>query len=213
MKFATETQRSQRCHLHRELLCALCVSVALSFLTGCGKPNAANIVVRKENQQLQSKIDDLNRQHEADAAKIKSFEESKGTLPTLPNDRLSQLFTTHGLQFGKLTGVEGNKLRVFVVPTDDHGDPIKSAGTFTVELFDLAQTDNNLVGKWTFDNDQTKKAWQGTWPLYTYDLEAPLDKQPAHDDLTVRVTFTDLLTQRTFTAQKQIKRRASPTAG
>jgi len=189
------------------LICVhLCASAVPLICIGCGKPNAANIIVRKENQTLQSKIDDLTRQHEADSAKIKSLEESKGTLPTLPNDRLSQLFTTHGLQFGKLTGVEGEKLRVFIVPTDDHGDPIKSAGTFTVELFDLAQTDNNLVGKWTFDNEQTKKAWQGTWPLYTYDLEATLDKQPAHDDLTVRVTFTDLLTQRTFTAQKQIKR-------
>jgi hypothetical protein len=187
--------------------------VALSFLAGCGKPNAANIVVRKENQQLQSKIDDLSRQHDADSAKIKSLEESKGTLPTLPNDRLQKLFTTHGLQFGKLTGVEGNKLRVFVVPTDDQGQAIKAAGTFTVELFDLAQIENNLVGKWMFDADQTRNAWQGTWPLYTYDLEATLDKAPAHDDLTVRVTFTDALTQRIFTAQKQIKRQPSPTAG
>jgi hypothetical protein len=212
MKFATETQRSQRCHLLRELLCALCVSVALCLFSGCGKPNAANIVVRKENQQLQSKIDELSRQHEADAAKIKSFEESKGTLPTLPNDRLEQLFTTHGLEFGKLTGVTGNKLRVFIVPTDEHGQAIKSAGSFTVELFDLAQTDNTLVGKWTFDVDQSRKSWQGNWPLYTYVLEANLDKSPAHDDLTVRVTFTDLLTQRTYTAQKQIKRIAATTS-
>src|SRR6476661_8524929 len=101
------------------LICVyLCSSVVPSFFLGCGKPNAGAIVVRKENQQLQSKIDELNRQHDADAAKIKSLEESKGTLPTLPNDRLEKLFTTHGLEFGKLTGVEGNKLRVFVVPTD-----------------------------------------------------------------------------------------------
>jgi len=190
----------------------LCSSVVPFFCVGCGKPNAGAIVVRKENQQLQSKIDELNRQHEADAAKIKSLEESKGTLPTLPNDRLCQLFTTHGLQFGKLTGVEGNKLRVFVVPTDDQAQAIKGAGTFNVELFDLAQTDNTVVGKWAFDLDRTRKSWQGSWPLYTYVLEGQLDKQPAHDDLTVRVTFTDLLTQRTFTAQKQIKRTGATTA-
>ncbi|HTL28307.1 MAG TPA: hypothetical protein VL282_03765 [Tepidisphaeraceae bacterium] len=191
----------------------LCSSVVPFFFLGCAKPSAANIELRKTNQQLQSRIDDLNRQHDADSAKIRSLEESKGAVPTLQNDRLTQLFTTHGIEFGKLTRVDDKTLKVYVVPTDDEGQSLKAAGTFEVELFDLAQTQNTLLGKWNFDADQTRKSWQGTWPLYTYVLEAPLQNAPSHEDLTVRVTFTDTLTGRSFTAQKQIKRTTPSTTG
>lgn len=205
------TDKSRRSNRSSFVCVYVCVSAILFFLPGCGKPNAANIVVRKENQQLQAKVDDLNRRHQADAATIKSLEASKGTLPTLPDDRLGQLFTTHGIEFGRLTGVDGQTLKVYVVPKDDQGQDLKAAGTFDVQLFDLAQTDNTLLGKWTFDAEQTRKSWQGSWPLYTYVLEAQSEKAPGGDNLTVRVSFTDALTGRSFTAQKEIKRPPDPT--
>src|ERR1700733_9104224 len=112
----------------------LCSSVVLFLFAGCtGSPSQANIELRKQNQSLQSQIADLHRQHDADAATIRSLQQ-KGALPTLPQGELDQLFTTHGLSLGRLTdaanldennpGVQG--IKVYAVPTDDMGQPLKA---------------------------------------------------------------------------------------
>jgi hypothetical protein len=41
--------------------------------------------------------------------------------------------------------------------------------------------------------------------LYTYVLSCPWQSPPKHSDITLKVTFTDALTGRAFTAQKSIK--------
>src|SRR5581483_9009420 len=83
----------------------LCSSVVLFlFLPGCSGPSAVNIELRKQNQQLSDQIDTLKRQHVADQATIGGLEAGATTVPSLPQDRLDQLFTTHGLRFGRLTG-------------------------------------------------------------------------------------------------------------
>src|SRR4051794_17481142 len=80
------------------------VCASLVALTGCGSPNVASIEVRKQNQSLRDEVDTLKRAREADAATNKSLQEKVGTVPTLPQDRLEKLFTTHGLALGRLTG-------------------------------------------------------------------------------------------------------------
>src|SRR5690348_17029155 len=87
--------------VHRSSLITLCCS---ALFVGCGKPNAANIELRKENQKLNDKIDVLSRQHDADLATIRSYERNRPSVPTLPQERLDQLFTAHGLWFGRATG-------------------------------------------------------------------------------------------------------------
>src|ERR1700743_2985271 len=83
----------------------LCSSVVPIVFCGCaGAPNQAHIQLRKENQNLQSQISDFHRQHATDAATIQSLQKQKGTLPTLSQSELDQLFTTHGLQLGRLSG-------------------------------------------------------------------------------------------------------------
>src|SRR2546429_693131 len=86
-------------------------------------------------------------------------------------------------------------LDFYVVPTDDTDQPIKAAGTFTIDLFDLAIADEPRLGRWTFDVEQSKANWYGTLFDYTYAFTLPWQKLPRHPDLTVRVTFLDELTQ------------------
>ena len=191
----------------------------LAALAGCfGKPNQANIDLRKDLQKLQEQVDTLNQQHRADRAEITALRQSTPTQPSLPSGQLDRLFTTHGLKFGRLTsgydadrnrpGDEG--IKIYVVPTDQDGQPLKAAGSFTIDLFDLAATDAPHIGHWTFDVDQAKKNWYGAFLDYTYAFTLPWQQAPTHADLTARVTFTDELTQLSFDAQTTVKVHVPP---
>src|SRR4051812_10396551 len=81
----------------------LCSSVVAFFLIGCSTPNNANITLRKQIDELQTKVEDLNRRHDADQATIAGLKQGATTVPSLSDARVSELFTTHGLKFGRLT--------------------------------------------------------------------------------------------------------------
>lgn len=189
---------------------------ALSLLpvlcTGCFGPSRANIELRKQNQQLQARVDDLERQTRGDHRVIAGLRDRQGTLPTLPTTRLAQLFTTHGLEFHRLTGGINTSstrpadqgLAIYVYPVDQTGDMLKAAGTFDVEAYDLAEPNHPLVGRWHFNLAQSEAAWNGSMLLYCYALICPWTAPPRHADLTVKVTFFDELTQTPFTAQRLV---------
>ena len=196
------------------LAAAVVVIAAVCASGGCGKPNVASIQVRKENQELRSRIEELERREQGHLAQIRTLESKATTVPSLPQARLETLFTTHGITFGRLTGgadldpkqAGDDGLKIYVVPTDAQGQPLKAAGSFVVEAFDLAQAHDNRIGRWEFPLEQAAKNWYGQAMLYTYVLTAPWqDRRPEQAELTVRVTFTDALTGRTFTEQKVVK--------
>ncbi|CAN5542896.1 hypothetical protein BH09PLA1_BH09PLA1_06770 [soil metagenome] len=197
----------------------LCSSVVLLLLlSGCGKPNAANIALRKENQDLQERIDQLEVARKADIAAVKAAEASRGTLPTLPQDRLDKLFIASGLKIGRLTGgarsnpdlPADDSLKIYVVPTDETGDEVKAAGSLVIEAFDLDELNSPLVGRWEFSTDEARKLWYGDAFLYEYVLPCPLKTTPRHDSLTVHITFIDELTRRRIETQKLVKLTLAP---
>jgi outer membrane murein-binding lipoprotein Lpp len=185
------------------------------LLTGCGTPSAANIQLRKQNQTLADKIDQLNQQHARDVDTLAACQSSHPTTQSLAPDRLEQLVTTHGLTFGKLTGGDNtdstknvdSQLEVYVAPIDADGTPIKAAGAFRVDAFDLSDPAHPLVGSWRFDWPRARQLFYARFLSYTYVLPCPFQKQPAHGGLTVRVTFDDALTGREFVAQTEAKYR------
>jgi hypothetical protein len=197
------------------LLCVVVVATSVLAPFGCTKPHAGAIAVRKQNQELRAKLADLERREQGHLAQIRALEaKSATTVPSLPTERLDTLFTTHGLKFGRLTGgadLDPKKpgddgLKIYVVPTDGRGDPIKAAGSFVVEAFDLAKGKDHRVGRWEYPLEQAEKNWFGQGMLYTYVLAAPWPGEPPeHGELTLRVTFTDALTGRAFTEQKVVK--------
>jgi hypothetical protein len=179
------------------------------FVVSCSSPNKANIELRKQNVELRTQVENLQRQHEADVAAIRAAEARGGTtVPALPSERLADLFTVHGLQFGKLTGVDpdrANALKVYVVPTDGAGEPIKAAGSFVVDAFDLSAGADVRLGRWEFPVREAAKNWFGKGLLYTYVLPLPLEKPAGHGEITLRVTFRDGLTGREFSGQRVVK--------
>ena len=206
----------------RILLCGLLL--CLTPCGGCralfgGSPDAANIKLRKENQALAAQVADLKTQVAAGAALARSLQSSRPTMPALPTERLENLFTTRGLKFGRLTGgadLDRKKpghegIKVYVVPTDQAGEEIKAAGSFTVEAFDLEKPQAPLVGTWKFDLEQARKSWSGYLMDYNYVLIAPWQGQaPEGAKLTLKVTFFDELLQTPFTAQTNIKVEPPP---
>jgi hypothetical protein len=203
--------RNQNAHGTRSvgfLVCAILLSIAAN---GCGSPNTASVAVRKENQSLKDEIATLKRAREADAATIRSLESHATTVPSLPAAQLQDLFTTHGLTLGRLTGgadLDRDKpgdegVKIYATPTDDEGQPFKAAGSFTVEAFDLLLKEPQ-IGKWTFDTKTAREAWLGSVLVRAYVLTCPWQTAPQHAELTVKITFRDELTGREFHEQKVV---------
>jgi hypothetical protein len=180
---------------------------------GCGTPSKVNIELRKENQRLQETLQEAEHLNGAYQREIAGLRQRQGTLATLPPDRLAQLFTTHGLSFSRLTGgadlnpdQRGDEgLAVHVVPTDQQGQSLKAAGSFDIEAFDLAEPKDPLIGHWHFDLEESKQAWNALALVYCYSLICPWQKVPKHEDITIKVTFLDALTQTPYHAQEVVR--------
>jgi hypothetical protein len=106
-------------------------------------------------------------------------------------------------------------VKVYLVPTDQDGQPLKAAGSFVIEAFDLDQPQAPLLGRWTFDTDEAKRNWYGSFMDYTYAFTLPWktwQKPPGHPEVTIKVAFTDALTGLTFQKQMPITIHVPPTS-
>lgn len=183
--------------------------VLVSLSGGCGSPSKANIQLRKRNATLTQQIADLQRQHEADEASIRGLQNRHGVLPTLSQDRLDKLFTVGSMKVTKLTGGfnldheagPDNGVRAYVQLFDTTGDLIKAAGTFTVEVFDLADEAHPLVARKVFPIEKADTYWYPMPLVYSFVLPVRWQTPPQHRELTVKVMYLDELTQRVFTSQ------------
>ena len=173
------------------------------LLCSCTPPSAVNNQLRQENAQLKEQVTSLENQRSLDQRTLEKLQTERGTLPTLPRERLSQLYVAVGLQFGHLTGGSDldkpgpgdHGLKVAVVPTDQDGDPLKAAGRFDIDAFDLALGNDARIGHWSFDEAQARRCWINMLTLYAYVFDCPWQSVPLHRQITVRVTFFDELTQ------------------
>lgn len=188
---------------------------AIAAIVGCSSPSKPNIELRKQNAGLRADVASLKMAHESDVATIRRLEAGATTVPVLPHERVSKLFTAHGLKLGRLTGgwdgdvdKPGDEgLQVYTVPTDQDGDEIKAAGSFIVEAFDLSKGSELRLGRWEIPTEEASTKWLGNALQYGYILELPWQTAPSGEEVTIRVTFTDELTNRTFTAQRPVKVR------
>ena len=189
----------------------ICLILVAAMLAGCGSPNKASIVVRKKNQDLRATVAELqakNDQLRGDLARRENAAPAT-TLPTLPQQRLEEMFTVSGLTFGRLTGFDPRDpertLTVYLTPVDAAGDANKAVGDVTVEAFDLSTSGDVRLGTWTFPAADVKKRWSGLL-INGYVLPCPWEGEApaAGKKITVKVTFSDLLTGRVLTAKKDV---------
>lgn len=189
------------------------------FLAGCRSPDKVNIQLRKDKQQLESQIAQLQQDLQAARARIAGLEKENGSLPTLPQDRLDKLATVHGIKLGRLTGGDPSNvrngpdegLRVYLSPVDETGEALKATGTVEVEAFDLALSGDNRIGRWSFDANALKSRWRSLGAFRTFVLECPWQKPPQRSKLAVKVTFRDELTGRVYDQIQEVSVKISTT--
>ena len=191
------------------MLAVLLSAIGLSA-TGCGKPSAVNIALRKESQVLNDRIVSLERQHVADQASMAAMRgEINTTNPAVVDpSRLPDLFTVIELTIGRLTGPASlsstqpalvNGLKVQVAPRDDTGDVLKAAGTMIVEATDPNLSPEPLLGRWVFEPADLKTKWVSSTFVYSYVLSCPWEGEiPDVSSVRVKVRFTDFLTGRSI---------------
>lgn len=210
------------CISHRRFLrrrsFGLVALAVLSSLGGC--PEAPSIDLRRENMRLQEEIKKKDNELAAQFATISELNKQLMTARAFKPDDLEKIFYPEKLQIDSLTGGENydsnpgdDGVTVYVRPIDKDGDVVKAAGDVRVELFDLARTTDNLIGRYDVPVDAARKLWYGKLGTYHYTVKCPwLHGPPQHDEITLRVTFRDYLTQRVITAQTVVKVKLAPGA-
>jgi len=163
----------------------------------------------QEKAQLQEQIEQARSENER-------LKEQVRVLSGLPEEvKLENTRRLKSLKVGRFTGFydkdkdgKKEKLIVYIEPMDEEGDRIKAGGTVDVQLWDLNKSqDDALLGQWHVTSDELRKAWFDT--LLSTNYRCVFDITGKVEDftkpLTVKVTFTDYLTGRTFTDQRAIK--------
>ena len=190
----------------------------LALAAGCSvsQQSAAQIDLqrcRRENRKLKAQIEQMQSTITEQRRQIK-------TLTRLGDKRLENLFHIVGIKFGRFTGgvdLDGKAgddgIRVYLRPIDRDGDVIKAAGEVKIQLFDLAASaGKRLLIAYAYDVKEAAKHWRAGGLTYHYRFDCRWKKPPAHDEITVRVEFTDYLTGKTFTAQKLCKVHLPPSS-
>lgn len=161
------------------------------------------VELREEKSQLQQKVMRLRAEADEKDSQIRK-------LQSLGNGRLERLFTVRRIALGNTSAVSTDNdeaheaVKVYLLPTDSDGSTIKAAGEVTIRLYDLRR-DEPLLREFTYTPEKLSDHWSGGFGVYHFSFVCPWgDTPPTGGEVTVHVRFQDLLTGRTFTAQKAV---------
>ena len=83
-----------------------------------------------------------------------------------------------------------DQLTLVFAPHDNQEKPIRLPGTVECELVDPAQlSDQQSLGVWAFDRQQTAAAWQSILGSSAYRFELPWQTRPQAENLELRLRF------------------------
>lgn len=102
---------------------------------------------------------------------------------------------------------------LYIQPVDGDGDVVKVAGELGVTLLDLHEpTAPVVIASYEFDVPTTRSLWYGKLMTSHWTVRCPWPPTgpPAHDAITVQVTFDDLLTGQRLKLQEVIEVNLPP---
>ena len=184
------------------------VVLGLLCLAGCLASNDACDVLAASLVAREADLDAAQRDLEALRETVDAQAQQIKTLQELDDTRLDRLFHVELIRLGRFTGgidtddqPGHDAVKVYLMPVDQYGSVIKTAGDVTIDLFDLAAGGTRL-GSFSFGPVDLSDHWR-TGPLIRhFSFICPVgDARPSGSEVTVRVTFTEYLTGKTFTAQ------------
>lgn len=184
---------------------------------GCAAPQKVDL--RSENDRLRRDIANKDQQLVSQQSQIDELNRKLIDARAIRPDDLERIFYPQSIVIDSLSGGEdydGNPgddgVTIYLRPIDRDGDTIKVAGDVTIQLFDLAAPGGPAaVGSCSFTAGEIGKHWHGKFLTNHYTLKCPwAGPPPANPELTLRVTFSDFLTQRVLTAQSIVKFKPAP---
>ena len=186
---------------HSILFASRIVALLLIFwAAGCENPGQSQV---SETAKLEDK---LIKQARVIAQQDDQLKDQAAVIQELraidgPN-RLDQLVTVDRIDLERLSGgydddrdSRPDGLVLYLKLFDKEGDVLKAAGKVSVRVMDLA-----------LDSEALRSLWFGRLMTSHYTIKLPWEKlggsPPSHNQLTVLVSFTDLLTGRSHSLQK-----------
>lgn len=175
---------------------------------GCQSPT--ELELRSQVGKLNERITEKDNQLAAQRITIEQLHEQLQVTRGWTDEDLEILFCPEKIVIASLSGGDDydgkpgdDGVTVYIKPLDREGDAIKVAGDIRIELYDLANpSGQKLIGKYVVPVDQVSTHWYGKLATYHYTVRCPWKKgPPKHDEITIRATFVDYLTQRVMTAQ------------
>jgi hypothetical protein len=182
----------------------------LGLLSAPGCESPAQLELQRQLRALNDQITEKDHQLAAQRITIEQLQQRVAQVRGLTPEDLERIFYPVKIEIASLSGganYDGQPgddgVTVYLRPLDRAGDAVKVAGDIRIELYDLANPpDDNLVGVYSVPVDEASRLWHGKLATYHYTVRCPWESgPPAHDEITIRATFEDYLTQRVMTAQ------------
>ncbi len=160
--------------------------------------------LREQNEKLTQQLVDCQHQLIMQKTQIENLQK-------FGRNRLEDMIRLERITLEKLTGgYDSNHdgyddgIVVYLQPIDTDGHIVKVAGSVKVKLFSL-DSKPRLIGRIELTPSQLRKTWIGSLWTNHYTIKCPFSITPKTTDITVRVEFTELLTGKTFVAQKRVQ--------
>jgi hypothetical protein len=202
------------------LACLLAAAAGL-LAAGCSATPYQHTDVIKQNEQLTrdnrhlaEQLAEANRQIADLARQVRwghqMTDRQRADLVTVTDIALGRF--TGGIDTDGAPGDDG--IKIYLQPLDAEGTVLKAVGTLDVQLFDLGiEQADRRIGHWTLTPGELRKAWSSSFLGASFRPVLPFQNGlPAHEHLTCRVAFTDLLTGRGFVKQADFDVKPPPAA-
>lgn len=192
---------------------AVCLAL-LVLPAGCDESGVTIAELRQRNNSLERQLGQLQRDHVALQEELKQRKAQITRLQRLGTRRLDLLNPAARIEIDRLSGgydedgLPGDEgVVVYLRPIDAEGDVVKATGEIEIQLWDLAaSTEEVLIGQYVLDAVHARKLWHGKFMTYHYTIRCPWrERPPRHDEVTVRVQFTDYVSGEVLTDQRVCK--------
>lgn len=193
--------------------------LALVVLLTCGCQNQSQIELRRQVAELTARVEEQEDRLLAQQSTIEQQRKQIDRIRGWTEQDFAVIYTPVKIEIEGLSGGEDydgvpgdDGMTVYLKPIDDHGDTLKVAGDIRIELYDLQNPEGQkLIGEYAVPAKEVAKYWYGRLATYHYTIRCPWrDGPPRHNEITIRATFVDYLTQRVMTTQTVRNVRLAP---
>jgi hypothetical protein len=191
-------------------VCAAIAAACLSLLAAPGCQSETKFDLQRKLTRLEEQLAKKDNQIAAQQVTIRECYQHLNEARQFTEEDLKKIYYPEKIEIASLSGGDDydgqpgdDGVTVYLRPIDRDGDAVKVAGDIRIELYDLANPpEANRIGVYEVSVDQARQLWYGKLATYHYTIRCPWQHgPPRHDEITIRVTFVDYLTQRVITAQ------------